>query len=365
MLHGSCLAAVAGVRQVLVLPRRRWCTCYREVAPTMARALSLLALGGLLAAPGVVVVFASADDPEAPHACEPCGDQGGCSADGGSSEACNVEWPSASTPGYDAKLPGQGYLGRGVDYVGGGDLGLKAVKSTEECCQLCLAHPTCKVWVTTDKPVSSCWLKSWPGGVITNKKPDAPQPDLRWSGLACECDATCRPVLAGAGMGFSTLALLSAALYLVGGSLFRKRSGATGWDMLPHRREWQHLHGLVRDGVAFSRSGGQSKKRRGGMAVEDSGGGRSSRDSGSGSGSLREPLGAGESKTKQQKKEKKGRDKKGSRSERTRASPSAEQPPPPPSSGPGGSSPPPAGGDGRAAASTAAVAGGRWVHIPS
>jgi hypothetical protein len=214
-------------------------------------------LGLLLLAPRLLVL---ATDPEAPHACEPCGDAGGCQRAGESSD-CSVEWPTTRTPGADANVV---HLGRGVDYVGGGDLpgSNTPVSTTDECCKLCLKSPTCKVWVTTDQPVDNCWLKAWPGGVVTNKGlPGIPRTSLRWSGLACECDDSCRPPIPpDAGIGFATVVLVGAALYLGGGAIVQRRGGATGWELLPHRRHWAHLHGLALDGVAFCRSGGSRRR---------------------------------------------------------------------------------------------------------
>ena len=75
----------------------------------------LLAVGALFLA-----LPAAASDPEAPHACEPCGASGGCGA--GDASCPPLTWPFPSTPGYTA---GMAPLGRGVDYVGGGERGCR------------------------------------------------------------------------------------------------------------------------------------------------------------------------------------------------------------------------------------------------
>ena len=61
----------------------------------------------------------------------------------------------------------------------------------------------------------------------------------------------------GRGLVFMVVLL---GLYMGGGALYNKRAGATGWNMIPHRREWAHLRGLTLDGVAFCRSGGQKQQ---------------------------------------------------------------------------------------------------------
>jgi hypothetical protein len=313
--------------------------------PRLGAALVLL----LGAAPAPV----TATDPlEAPHACGLCGAAGGCLSTSSDTEGDSVrcsgsapDWPTASTPGF---IAGMAPLGRGVDYVGGGDLpGGGKVSSTEECCAKCSALPTCKVWVTTDKPVDFCWLKAWPGGLTTNKgAPGIPRADLRWTGLACQCDAACRTASAAA-TGFSSVVLLSAALYLGGGAMYKRRKGATGWDLLLHRQQMDHLRGLILDGVVFCHSGGATHP--------------------AGAGPLHAPLTAatagGEDRdggTKRPK-SKKNRAKK----EGQAASPErAEKPPAPPRAAPD-SAPALATKSGRAepAASTTAGSGGRWVHV--
>lgn len=63
------------------------------------------------------------------------------------------------------------------------------------------------------------------------------------------------------GTPFLVVLFLGSTLYLGGGALYLKKQGATGKDMLPHRRKWQHVHGLVLDGVAFVRGRGRGKAR--------------------------------------------------------------------------------------------------------
>ena len=298
-------------------------------------------------------------DPEAAHACGLCGDAGGCLSSGDTSEADSVrcseaaaDWPAATTPGF---LPAMAPLGRGVDYVGGGDLpGGGKVSSTEECCAKCAAAPTCKVWVTTDKPVDFCWLKSWPGGVTTNRgAPGIPRTDLRWTGLACQCDTTCRE--SAASTGFSSVVLLSAALYLGGGALYKRRRGAAGWDLLLHRPQMDQLRGLVRDGIVFCRSGGtirgQSARRGGALQAPLSSAAAAAAGVGKGDG------GRQRAKSKKHRAKKEG---KGAPPE-TAANLLAPQADLGPAAGQAADSG--AGPTSTQPASTAAGSGGRWVHV--
>jgi hypothetical protein len=62
------------------------------------------------------------------------------------------------------------------------------------------------------------------------------------------------------GTPFLVVLFLGSALYLGGGALYlKKKHGAAGKDLVPHRRKWQHFHGLVLDGFAFARGGGKTK----------------------------------------------------------------------------------------------------------
>eukprot|EP01043_Picozoa_sp_COSAG02_P056053 COSAG02_NODE_6590_length_3473_cov_2.408000_6_plen_341_part_00 len=61
------------------------------------------------------------------------------------------------------------------------------------------------------------------------------------------------------GTPFLVVLFLGSALYLGGGALYlKKKHGAAGKDLLPHRRKWQHVHGLVLDGCSFARGGGKA-----------------------------------------------------------------------------------------------------------
>ena len=323
-------------------------------------------------------------DNGAPHACATCGsnDAAGCASPDSSDsdfEKCTVKWPTASTPGYSTAS--EGFLGRGTDYVGGGDLApvggkSASVHSAGECCQLCLEHPDCRVWVTTE-PATFCWLKAWhPGGgaangVQTHKAPPGSPPEnLRWSGLSCQCDASCTPAMEQPSSVLAALVLVGAAVYLVGGAIYRKRLSpqARGEELLLHHRELTQLWGLVMDGVALCRSGGSRSAHR-----RQRGSGADS--SKSHPGGAREPLvheggssGLGGEK-KSKKSSKKGNDG-GGGSKRKAAEREGKgggssagsgrevaQPPPPSSSVAANST--------MAAASAGAAAGGggRWVHV--
>eukprot|EP01046_Picozoa_sp_COSAG06_P002878 COSAG06_NODE_105_length_23834_cov_15.256710_9_plen_349_part_00 len=67
------------------------------------------------------------------------------------------------------------------------------------------------------------------------------------------------------GTPFLFVLFLGTTLYLGGGAIYLKQKhGASGKDLLPHRRKWQHVHGLVLDGVAVVRGRGGKGGRGGG-----------------------------------------------------------------------------------------------------
>lgn len=69
---------------------------------------------------------------------------------------------------------------------------------------------------------------------------------------ATEC---CEPPAFGWGWTFLLLAVLSTALYAGGGIAYNvQTSGAApGLEALPHKEQWQNIHALVQDGIAFSK----------------------------------------------------------------------------------------------------------------
>jgi hypothetical protein len=198
------------------------------------------------------------------------------------------------------------------------------------------------------------------------------------------------------GLLFSAVVLGSAVLYLaVGIALRHRRTGAKGLQALPHREQWLQLHGLVMDGVQFTRATAAGRSGRGGggggyakVGEAARGGGSGSRPSNSGGGGG----GVGESGSSSSPPRRVDRTKKGKRSkENTSKSKSkggstsssrrsSDRAPPDAAPAAGGSSSAAAaaggagagggggGGGGEAAAaavgSTAAGSGGRWVHVP-
>lgn len=62
------------------------------------------------------------------------------------------------------------------------------------------------------------------------------------------------------GTPFLVVLFLGTALYLGGGAVYlKKKHGATGKELLPHRRKWQHVYGLVQDGICFARGAGKAR----------------------------------------------------------------------------------------------------------
>eukprot|EP01052_Picozoa_sp_SAG31_P032641 SAG31_NODE_3599_length_4085_cov_4.147516_2_plen_222_part_00 len=142
------------------------------------------------------------------------------------------------------------------------------VKSVGECCQMCLDTLDCKVWVTTDNPVDFCWLKAWHdgagagNGVVTNRYEGSDRSSLRWSGLACQCDATCSSG-SSAGTSFAAVVLVAIAIYLGAGAVYRYHThGARGWAMLPNRQHLAQLRSLFLDGLHFCRAGFKRSPQR-------------------------------------------------------------------------------------------------------
>ena len=71
------------------------------------------------------------------------------------------------------------------------------------------------------------------------------------------------------GVAFLTVVVGSAALYFGAGYVYNSRTGgAAGVHALPHARYWVELHGLVSDGVAYTRNGGRRTTRSGYRPVE-------------------------------------------------------------------------------------------------
>jgi hypothetical protein len=108
-----------------------------------------------------------------------------------------------------------------------------------------------------------------PGGVLKGGCFRACSPDTIISGLTLDPGSTWRAyywqgglaeaaaAVGGAGSGLALVLVLGLGLYVGGGALLNKssRSGATGWELIPHRRQWAHLRALTLDGVAFCKGG--------------------------------------------------------------------------------------------------------------
>ena len=81
--------------------------------------------------------------------------------------------------------------------------------------------------------------------------------------------AECLGIGSDWGTPFLVVLFVLGAGYLAGGAVYlRQKHGARGRDMVPHKGKWEHVHGLVLDGVAFAqaRGGGGGGRKSGGGA---------------------------------------------------------------------------------------------------
>jgi hypothetical protein len=185
------------------------------------------------------------------------------------------------------------------------------------------------------------------------------------------------------GLLFSTVVLGSAVLYLaVGIALRHRRTGAKGLQALPHREQWLQLHGLVMDGVQFTRATAAGRSGRGGGGGGYAKVGEAARGGGgagvSSSSSSSPPRRVERTKKGKRSKEKTSKTKSKGGTTIDSSSRSSDRAPADAAPAAGGSSSAAAaaggagaggdggGGGGEAAAvgSTAAGSGGRWVHVP-
>eukprot|EP01043_Picozoa_sp_COSAG02_P015489 COSAG02_NODE_662_length_18752_cov_10.146464_9_plen_389_part_00 len=185
------------------------------------------------------------------------------------------------------------------------------------------------------------------------------------------------------GLLFSTVVLGSAVLYLaVGIALRHRRTGAKGLQVLPHREQWLQLHGLVMDGVQFTRATAAGRSGRGGGGGGYAKVGEAARGGGgagvSSSSSSSPPRRVERTKKGKRSKEKTSKTKSKGGTTIDSSSRSSDRAPADAAPAAGGSSSAAAaaggagaggdggGGGGEAAAvgSTAAGSGGRWVHVP-
>jgi hypothetical protein len=97
------------------------------------------------------------------------------------------------------------------------------------------------------------------GSIFCSEQPGFGQGDVSF--YISVCGGWTPPLCGGLGWQVVLVLLGIPLVYLVGGILFNKQwRGNKGAEALPHRSFWLFVHGLVLDGMAFSRPGGQQRR---------------------------------------------------------------------------------------------------------
>ena len=146
--------------------------------------------------------------------------------------------------------------------------------SSEDCSANCCADPSCDVWQYTDQPVggvANCmhgvsYDYGDSGGIYwtgESGRQDGPDPGDGGAGGHGKKKKKCRGVHCDAELDGTLFLILFgsvAGAYLVSGTYYgvavQKKSGIAA---LPNAGFWMELGGLVKDGMAFTVSGGTAK----------------------------------------------------------------------------------------------------------
>jgi hypothetical protein len=153
-------------------------------------------------------------------------------------------------------------LSSGEDH-GGNDIRADTEKgkmTAQECCDRCRKAEGCRYWALEDasqdgKDMRTCWLKKLKGPKTSDK------PAIMVAGSLNSTYASntsfCHGFFGGGDLGWMVVAVI-----VLGGGMYAVVPMALGHGKHPHATSWRELQALCRDGLAFARSRGASRRSR-------------------------------------------------------------------------------------------------------